>query len=471
MSALPTSPTPLGRAVRALTRGAVFSGGRDGRSLREAVEIPEAAVEALPGPVARIVATAGDPRLVRFLVAAAIAVASACLPNVFGWYADRRYAPTLFCGLVAPAGSNKGLAARPLRAVRKLDRRLREASQASLEALRAQGKAPEGAEPVGLGLPADASAAGITQALALERRPFVVHETEIDAMVGGQSQDWRQTSPFLRRAGEHEPINVIRKGYAYYVDRPEVALLIAGTNDQLRRLIPSAEDGLYSRVLWTYGVPVDDWISPRPRPGSRDLERDLDAAGADLDRLHAALSSRERPLEVRLEERHWDLIDAVYADVKEKAREAGYGATVDSIVHRSGVAAFRVAMLTAVLSRIDEVVERAPDALTAADADVELGLALALVALDHGLRLHGLLPSHRAPATPSNADVHQLLEDLPEEFTRATAIEVGDAIGIAKRTVDLHLSNLTAEGLLLKARHGRYRKPGEASGPVLSSDF
>src|SRR5690606_6778005 len=148
-------------------------------SLREAVEIPQAAVEALPGPVARIVATAGDPRRVRFPAAAAPAAASACLPHLFGWYADRRSAPPPPCALVAPAGWNQGPAARPLRAVRMLDRRLREASQASLEALRAQGKAPEGAEPVGLGLPADASAAGITQALALERRPFVVHETEI----------------------------------------------------------------------------------------------------------------------------------------------------------------------------------------------------------------------------------------------------------------------------------------------------
>ncbi len=471
MPKLPTSDTPLGEVVQRLADKAAFSGGQESRELDDAVDVPEVVVDAIPGSAGQIVATSSDPRLHPVLMAAALALASGCLPNVRGLYANRWYSATLFYGLIAPPGANKGLMGRALRAARVLDRRLRDESEAALKALRAQGASPDGSEPVGLILPADASAAGLVQALSQAGRPVVIVETEIDATVGGKSDDWRQTSPFLRRAGEHEPINVLRKGYATYVDRPEVAVLLAGTPDQLVRLIPSDQDGLYSRFLWLYGIPVEEWISPRPGPGSGDVDRVLEAAGAELDRLHAALSARERPLEFQLEPRHWDLFDALYSGVKAKVRDAGYGAYVDSIVHRSGVSAFRLAMLLGVLSRLDEVVAHAPDTLTASDADVELGLALALVALDHGLRLHGLLPSHRMTGGDTNADVHGLFLDLPDgEFSRAVAIEIGAALGMATRTADKHLSTLLKSGRLKKAGHGKYRK-GDPVRPTFRSGF
>lgn len=464
MPKLPTLSTPYSKDLQHLADEAAFSGGQGSRNLDDAVEVSEALVAAIPGPPGQIVATSSDPRLHPVLMAAALALSSACLPNVRGLYANRWYAATLFYGLIAPPGANKGLMGRALRAARVLDRRLRDESEAALEALRAQGAAPEGTDPVGLILPADASAAGLVQALAQAGHPVFVVETEIDATVGGKSDDWRQTSPFLRRAGEHEPINVLRKGYAIYVDRPEVAVLLAGTPDQLVRLIPSDQDGLYSRFLWLYGVPVEEWISPRPGPGSGDVDRVLEAAGAELDRLHAALSAREQPLEFQLEPRHWNLFDALYSSIKTKVRNAGYGAYVDSIVHRSGVSAFRLAMLLSVLDRLDEVVAHNPDTLTASDAHVELGLAIALVSLDHGLRLHGLLPSHRMTGGDTNADVHDFFLELPDgEFSRATGIEVGKALGMGMRTADKHLSTLAKSGRLQKVRHGEYHKT--SAGP------
>ena len=458
MPKINTSATPLGGALQDIFDRSVFSNGADDRSLDASIEASDAVVKAIPGPAGQIVSTYADRRHISILIASTFAAFSACLPNVRGLYRDVWYSATIFYAIIAPAGSNKGLIRRALAAIRPLDRRLQEEAAAKLHALKQEGKPVEGIEPIGLILPGDISEAGAVQALAYADRPLVMVESEMDSVSGSKSQDWRVSGSILRKAGEHEPVNKVRQGYAFFTERPELATMFAGTRDQLGRLIPNAEDGLLSRFLFSSGVSVPEWISPRPRQGASNIDKEIQSAGEKIDRLHAALSASDKLLLFSPETRHWDLIDIIYSDIKQRVRHVGYGASVDSLVHRNGVNAFRLAMICTVMSRLEEVISEMPDVLVPTDADIELGLALALIALDNGLRLHGLLPGTSNRAETTSADMHDFLDVLPHEFSRAAAIDIGRSLGSQDRTTDGRLRTMLADGLLEKVRHGFYRK-------------
>src|SRR5690606_8244064 len=170
----------------------------------------------------------------------------------------------------------------------------------------------------------------------------------------------------------------------------------------------------------------------------------------------------------RLSEAQWDILDAVGQGLKDRARKAGYGASVDSLVHRCGIIALRLAMITETFLRMDAIVDKGDDfaAFKASDTAFSLGLLLALVGLDHGLRLHGLLPAMPAGPAARNGDMFRLFEELPNKFQRSDAVAIGGQLTYAQRTVDKYLRMLCEHNLLTREKHGAYVKKGhkEKSG-------
>ena len=471
MSELPhPHGSPTRAALESVFGRSFFSSGQSTRSLEDAVSVPEDVYAALPGLLRVAVGTAPRSEVRPILLASVFAVLSACLPNVRGLYAGRWYDPPVLTGLIAPPGSNKGLASYAVRLVKGLDGVLTEASARDIETMRTKGEFVEGLRPHGLVLPADASSAGLIDVVAQSGWPVVLFETEIDSAVGSASQDWRQLSPLLRKASEHEPLSVIRKGYAVRVERPRVAALLSGTPDQFVRLIPSASDGLFSRFWWVWTPPTDEWHSPRPQPGRAAPETVLEEAGREISRLHAALLHRDAPVDFHLRDGHWDVVDAVGRGLKARARKAGYGSAVDSLVHRTLVVAFRLAMVADLFGRADEVAGDGPSAVTATDDAFEVGLTLALVGLDHGLRLHGLLPADPGGPALRNEDLIGFFESLPDRFDRATALEYGKSAGFAERTVDKYLRTFRDHGLATRPRKGLYVKSGSPPMPHRSDN-
>ncbi len=464
----------IGSAAGRLLDRSFFSDGEADRSLEGSVPVPDEAYEVLPLLVERVLGLARRAEVRPILLSAVYAMLSACLPRVRGQYAGRWYGPQILTGLIAPPGSNKGLASYAHRLCRAVDRQLFAKSKEIIEARVSEEKIPPGfLRPQGLILPADASSAGLLDAIEQSDWPVVLYETEIDSFVGHSGQDWRQLGPLMRKASEHEPLSVIRKGYSVLIDRPMVSALLSGTPDQFRRLIPTAEDGLFSRFWWLYTPPTDEWNSPRPMLGVEQPDAVLDAVGQDLCRLYSTLFERGDDLEFRLEDDHWTRLDEAGSFLKKQARTSGYGAAVDSLVHRFGVTVFRLTMIGTLLARADEVVRegRGLTVVTATDDEFDLGLTLALVGLDHGLRLHGILPAEDSAPVSRNADRFKLFETLPDSFDRPTAMTVGFELGLAQRTVDKYLRLFVDDKLATRLGGGRYSKAGSPSaspgdGPV-----
>jgi hypothetical protein len=107
------------------------------------------------------------------------------------------------------------------------------------------------------------SASDTTQAALVEtlfHNPIggYAFDTEVDTMVQGNAKkDFGGYSDVIRKAAHHEPLSRQRKGddESYIVQYPRLAVMFSGTHDQLKKLIPSEYNGLFSR-FWFYIIPA-----------------------------------------------------------------------------------------------------------------------------------------------------------------------------------------------------------------------
>jgi hypothetical protein len=95
---------------------------------------------------------------------------------------------------------------------------------------------------------------------------FII-EPEADVLASSIQAEYGQWSHLLRKAHDHEFLSYNRRKDHEYreCDLIRLTVLICGTPDQLPQLIPGAENGLFSRQLFYYMPPLEDFIDMFPK--------------------------------------------------------------------------------------------------------------------------------------------------------------------------------------------------------------
>ena len=87
-------------------------------------------------------------------------------------------------------------------------------------------------------------------------------DTEMETVLSMFSQDFGKYNDVLNKSYHHEPVGSSTKSSgSFMVKRPNLALLLSGTPAMLPRLIPSTENGLFSRIL-IYRIPGSGTYRP-----------------------------------------------------------------------------------------------------------------------------------------------------------------------------------------------------------------
>lgn len=103
----------------------------------------------------------------------------------------------------------------------------------------------------------DTTQAALVQTLYENPTGGFAYDSEVDTLVQSNARkDFGGYSDILRKVFHHEPLSRQRKseGESYIVREPRLAVMLSGTPYQLRKLIPSEENGLFSRLLY-YVIP------------------------------------------------------------------------------------------------------------------------------------------------------------------------------------------------------------------------
>lgn len=383
-----------------------------------------------------------------FLVAA-LGVLSGCLPKVRGHYDGKFVSPHLYVYLLGGYGTGKGAAelARALGA--EIDRAKKEETKAADIAYKAafadwkEAAHPKPEMPVKpphkmLFIPVDNRRGGLVQLLAENDGEGVLFETEADTLTDSMSTDQGAFSDILRKAFHHEPITLFRKTADEFRDIPEprTAVVLTSTPDQMRRLIPSAENGLFSRFAYFELTPDLDFrdvfdTARRERP-----EYFKKAGEAVLMAYNALQNAGGIEFELRPDQKarfqnlfsQWKTEFGEYIDL-----------SMIGTANRLGLICFRVAMVLTAVRAIWQG-DVSPKMLCE-DRDFENALRLMEVFKINARRIYRTFPDR--PAAPAEKPFEKGIEDKVNKLAAVKRLAaeglnpmaISQKLGIPKSTV------------------------------------
>ena len=436
----------------------------------------------LPDILKRIVADAVSPVDADLLILGSLTVFSACLPNVYGVYDRREVFSNLFLYVTASASAGKGRLSLCRHLAAPLHRELREQYRKSMEKYKQEqlqyvmnkkkGEASEPEEPpfLTLFIPANSTATVVYQTLSQNNGVGLLFETEGDTLANAFNSDLGNYSDGFRKAFHHETISYLRKKDREYVEitKPKFSAILSGTPEQVFNLIPSAENGLFSRFIF-YVMPTEivwhDMFDASEGPTADELFKEI---GRDFYQFHKLLGAQ--PIRFTLQQEQQRRFNAFFS--KTQAEYAAlFGNDIIASVRRLGLILFRFAMILTVLRQMDDgafplALDDGKEALlVCTDADFDTALAMVKVLLQHTVRVFQALPRRterrfrqdRRQRTESY--MQTFLAALPDAFSRSGYLQTAADMGINEKTAERYIAELCRSGMLEHPASGQYVKP------------
>jgi len=424
--------------------------------------------EQLPELLKRCCNVFESPHEKDIILLSSVTVISGLLDKVTGQYDNRNYTPALFCFIVAPPASSKGILSFTKELAMKIHSQMIELSREAMSLYKAQSeskikKKDNGDDPEILKeppfkmyfIPGNSSSAAIMKILQDCDGKGMIFETEADTLANSFKKDWGNFSDMLRKMFHHEPISSYRKVNNEYIEvsNPRGSVLLSSTPSQVSGVLQSAKDGLFSRFIYYMfkSPPVWKDVSPSSENNS-DLKNHFAALSHKVKEMVQFFDTNETIIEMSPVQwqKHHDTFETWLAEAN-----TFYGEDMISIIKRLGLIAFRFAMFFTTLRKFEDGVGEKKILCT--DEDFDTAMCIVEVCKQHAVKIYETLPK----ADRVDGAIFRLYEALPSEksFQRKDAVEIGQKISIEERTVDKYLSKMKSNGLLVKGgKYGGYVK-------------
>jgi len=392
----------------------------------------------LPESVQQMISLASTPEEKDIILMATLAAASACVPNLYFTYGPtgKKYYANLQCFILAAAASGKGIANQALEMVRVID------------------------EQYPMLIAGDSTLAAWYKALEEQDGVGYMHESEGSVITDIWKTSAANYNTALRKAAEHEPISRNRCKGASEIKNPRLSMLLTGTFGQYKALVPSVENGYFSRLLTVVirdTHPFDKrYVSSK---GGQSVVPKI--VGQRMLRTYESLMNAG--------EREWSLTEAQKARLGEHL-ETEYGTLIGllgdnfhSAVVRMAVQIERIAMiLTAMRGEMPALNAGTMDkVLYCADEDYEAAEMIGNKLLLHMAAAYRMIDGDAQDVVPEIKPLDQrkvLFEQLKTEYSHGDLAEEAKRQGVSKRTVERWNLNWIESGLVEKTNHGQYRK-------------
>ena len=184
-------------------------------------------VNNLPELMQNVLSLANTPAEKDMLLMSALVACGSVMPNLYCKYgiAAKRYYPNLQLFIVGSAACGKGIANLALELVKPIH------------------------EKTPLIIPGDATYPAFYQTLARQNGRGYIHESEGSVITDIWRSSTANYNTALRKAAEHETISRARCREASVIENPQVSMVLTGTFSQYHALVPSIENGYFSRLL------------------------------------------------------------------------------------------------------------------------------------------------------------------------------------------------------------------------------
>ncbi len=303
----------------------------------------------------------------------ALGIVSGILPNVKGKYRKDWIESNLFVYLLGAYGGGKG----GLKYARNLAYYINKAKKEERlqlfkdyerekliykKDLAAFNKGKGGNEPptkptppptLMLFIPVNNSKSGVYQLLKENEGRGIMFETEGDTLADALKQDYGSYSDLLRKSFHHEFLELFRRlnNETIEIENPCLSVVLSSTPDQLKTLIPSPENGLYSRFLYYYIKEEQRFLNVFN--DEEDYSGKILEYGREYEALYNHLKPLKKPIYFRLRKPQQDSFNQFFGGKKAAIIE-GISPTMSGTANRLGVIAFRLMMIFTTLRHFSE---------------------------------------------------------------------------------------------------------------------
>jgi len=394
-----------------------------------------------------------DEREKDIVLLSSIGVLSNCIPNVIGFYGRKKHYPHLYTMIIAPPASGKGSMNYASILIEDIHQRKLEESRAKIKVWEKQKKGNKPNIDARI-IPGNVSSAKFYSHIKNNEHGLLIFESEADSMSNMLKQDWGNFSDILRKAFHHEKISISREIDDKFIEvtSPKLAMVISGTEGQVKPLILSKENGLFSRFLYYYFNDEVEWKDVTPDEENLDYSVIFKQSGLEILKLYEILEALKNPIEFKLTTLQWERLNSTLKTATSIFNKMGLN-NLTSTAFRSGVNLFRIAMILSVIRNIDSIGNIG--VLTCDDKDFEIAHSIIKYLLDHVLLVSELFEKDKYGLSVSELNI---LSNLPNKFKRNEAIDIGEELDIKPRTMDNYLKKWKKKGALKAPRTGFYEQ-------------
>ncbi len=395
-------------------------------------------VNNLPEFMQKVLSLANTPAEKDMLLMSALVACGSVMPNLYCRYgiAAKRYYPNLQLFIVGSAACGKGIANLALELVKPVH------------------------EKMPLIIPGDATYPAFYQTLAKQKGRGYIHESEGSVITDIWRSSTANYNTALRKAAEHETISRSRCREASVIENPQVSMVLTGTFSQYHALVPSIENGYFSRLL-TLIVDEHQAFNSRYVEPSKSSDGIVKTCAEQLYRLYDSLlfaKQREFCLTAEQKARLGKHLETAYPTLIRMLGEEFH-----SVVLRMAVHIERIAMILSALRSCEEpsVFRNQYSDFLCADEDYATAELIGNKLILHMAQAYQLIKGSEKVSIPTIKPLDQkqiLLSLLPEEFGHSLLVKEAASQGISHRTSTRWTDEWMAQGLVYKIRHGVYRK-------------
>lgn len=430
---------------------------------------PDEVYSDLPELLQKVVAKSNSNEDRDLLLLGSLVTISSCLPKIYGIYAEREVYPNLFLFVTAQASAGKGRLTLCRKLVDPIHKSLRDISKLEFEEYqrklteyaasknKSEMERPKEPPVKMLIIPANNSATGLFQVLNDNNGSGLIFETEGDTLSMTFKSEHGNYSDGFRKAFHHETISYNRRKDREYVEinNPRLSALLSGTPKQISALIPSAENGLFSRFMFYFMNVRPVWNDVFANSSDQTLDSYFNHFGHEFFDLYKHLQFQSESTRFCLTSGQQNAFNAYFAQTQNQYL-CLYGADYLATVRRLGLITFRIAMTLTTLRIMDIGDIHSP--LVCLDSDFNTALSMVKILVQHAANVFQQLPAEAVTAAPKNQK-QQFLDELPPEFCRKDYLAVAQKLDIPDKTAEKHIKRFTDNGLINHYAHDKYQKP------------
>lgn len=391
--------------------------------------------ESLPAMIRPVMNLAQTDAEKDMLLLATLTACGSVMPNLYCRYgiAAKRYYPNLQLFIVGSAACGKGIANIALDLVRPIH------------------------EVMPLIIPGDATYPAFYQTLAKQHGHGYIHESEGSVITDIWRSSTANYNTALRKAAEHEAISRARCKEHSVIENPQLSMVLTGTFSQYHALVPSIENGYFSRLLTLIVNDVQPFSERYVQP-AESSQSVIATAAEQLYHLYQSLFAskpREFILTADQRERLGIHLKTAYPTLIRML-----GEDFHSVILRMAVHIERIAMILSAMRLTASVV---PDTirLTCSDEDYATAELIGNKLILHMAQAYQMIKGSEKILTPAIKPLDQkqiLLSLLPVEFECKTLVSEAQSQGISPRTATRWNDEWQQSGFVEKIRYGVYKK-------------